>query len=114
MHDREPDVSEERDRGLAVERTDLAWNRSGLALLACLAIVARRFFPLDTRVDHVAAYLLLGLGGLSWAFGLLLGRRAAESARHGAPAAARLRVATGSTVVIAVAAFALDLFPPEE
>jgi uncharacterized membrane protein YidH (DUF202 family) len=103
----------DRDPGVAAERTGLAWSRSGLALLACLAILARRFFPLDTRADHLAAFLLLGAGGLGWAIAAFRGRgRSLTGGRTGAAAATRLRFLTASTVTIAIAAFALGAFPP--
>jgi hypothetical protein len=103
----------DRDPGVAAERTGLAWSRSGLALLACLAILARRFFPLDTRADHVAAFLLLGAGGLGWAVAAFWGRgRSLTGGRAGAAAAPRLRFLTASTVAIAIAGFALGAFPP--
>jgi hypothetical protein len=106
-------LAEDRDIVVSAERTNLAWNRSGLSLLACLAIVARRFFPLDTRGDHVAALLLLGVGGAGWALTLFAGRRAKPVPPGSPQFELRLRVATISTVAIAVAAFALGLFPPE-
>lgn len=101
---------EERDERVAIERTDLAWSRTGLALLGCLALVARRFVPLDTRADHIAAVALLAAGGGIWAIMLLLARRAGPAA--GAATATRLRLVTLSTIAVAIAAFVLGLFPP--
>ena len=106
------ELDEDRDVVISVERTNLAWNRSGLALLACLAIIARRFFPVDTRADHVAALLLLGAGAAGWAVTLYVGRRAGPPSSDTAEIDRRLRVATISTTAIGVAAFALGLFPP--
>ena len=106
------ELHEDRDIVVSRERTNLAWSRSGLSLLACLAIVARRFFPFDTRADHVAALVLLGGGGVGWAVTLLLGQRASPVVPGSSEAARRLRVVTVSTVAVAIAAFALGLFPP--
>jgi hypothetical protein len=108
-----PGLGEDRDELVSNERTSLAWSRSGLSVLACLAVVARRFFPLDSRADHVAALLLLGVGGAGWAVSLVLGRRSQPVAPGSPESVVRLRVAAVATVVIAVAAFALGLFPPD-
>ncbi len=106
-------LGSDRDARVAAERTGLSWSRSGLSLLACLAIVARRFFPLDTRADHVAAFLLLGLGGLGWAIAALWGRgRSLTAGRSSVAVARRFRFLTFSTVVLAVAGFVLGAFPP--
>ncbi|MGQ0802512.1 MAG: DUF202 domain-containing protein [Actinomycetota bacterium] len=103
----------DRDRVVAAERTGLAWGRSGLAVLACIAILARRFFPLDTRADHVAAFLLLGVGGLGWAVSAYRGHgRSLMTGIGGVEAARRFRLVTVSTLAIAVAGFVLGLFPP--
>ena len=107
------ELSEDRDIRISAERTGLAWGRSGLGVLACLAILARRFFPLDTRTDHVVAFLLLGIGGLGWAVSAYLGRaHAIGTGTAGAASGRRLRFITLSTVAIAVAGFVLGLFPP--
>jgi hypothetical protein len=45
---------ERPDPGLASERTDLAWNRSGLALLACGAAVARGITVGEPNPGHIA------------------------------------------------------------
>ncbi len=103
------ELYETPDSGVAAERTDLAWGRSGLALLACLAILARRFFPFDTRADHVAAFLLLGAGGLGWAVSAYL--RRGRTLVPGAATARRLLLVTVFTTAIALAGFAISLFP---
>jgi len=108
-----PAPDADRDEVVAAERTGLAWGRSGLALLACIAIVARRFFPLDTRADHVAAFLLLGAGGLGWAVSAYRGGgRSLMTGMAGPEAARRFGLVTVSTVVVAVAGFVLGFFPP--
>ncbi len=37
-----PSPGEERDPGLAAERTEAAWSRSGLALVVCIAAIMKR------------------------------------------------------------------------
>ncbi|HEX6311727.1 MAG TPA: hypothetical protein VF152_08875 [Acidimicrobiia bacterium] len=98
---------------MAAQRTGLAWSRSGLALLVCLAIIARRFFPFATRAEHVAGFLLLGGGGLGWAIAAYWGRGHSLTAGVGGAAAApRFRLLTLATVAVAVAGLALAAFPP--
>ncbi len=107
------DLGEDRDIRIAAERTGLSWGRSGLGLLACIAILARRYIPPDTRTDHVVAYLLLGVGGLGWAVSAYFGRaRAIGTGTAGAASPRRLQFIAASTVAIAVAGFVLGLFPP--
>jgi hypothetical protein len=109
-----PGLDEDRDRVVAAERTGLSWSRSGLALLACLAVLARRFFPLDSRADHVAAFLLLGAGGLGWAVSAYRGRgRSMLTGTGGPEVARRFRLVTVSTVAVAIAGFVLGLFSPD-
>jgi len=108
---RDPDG---RDPGLAAERTDLAWNRSGLALLGCGAAVARGMTvgdPLPGRMAVGATILVLG--GVVWVLGGWQARRR-SSARGPRRVAARydlLPVAVG-TAAVGVAAFVLGLFFP--
>lgn len=102
------------DPGLASERTDLAWNRSGLALLGCGAAVAKGMTvgdPLPGRLAVGSTILVLGF--VVWVLG-------AWQARHrAAPGLARpvarprdlLPIAAG-TATVGVAAFVLGLFFP--
>ncbi len=40
--------------GLARERTVLSWNRSGLALVVCVAVLVRHLWPFETPGEYVA------------------------------------------------------------
>ena len=61
--------------GLAPERTDLAWNRNALALLACGAAVLKGFPPARLSARHVVGVVILVLGGLTWVLGAHAARR---------------------------------------
>jgi uncharacterized membrane protein YidH (DUF202 family) len=102
------------DPGLASERTDLAWNRSGLSLLACGAAVARGLTIAEPAAERIGVGVaILVLGGLTWALGGWQARRRTRPglARHVARPVDLLPVALG-TASIGVAAFFLGLFFP--
>lgn len=102
------------DPGLAAERTDLAWNRSGLALLACGAAVAKGMTvgdPVPGRTAVGATVLVLGV--VVWVLGAWQARRRSGPGRtrRVARPADLLPVAIG-TAVVGIAAFVLGLFFP--
>jgi inner membrane protein YidH len=101
------------DPGLASERTDLAWNRSALALLACGAAVLRGFPPADFSARHVVGAVILVLGGFTWAMGAYEARRRSRPglARTVATRRDLVPVAVGTTGV-GVAAFVVAAFYP--
>jgi uncharacterized membrane protein YidH (DUF202 family) len=103
-----------RDPGLASERTDLAWNRSGLALLGCGAAVARGMTvgdPLPGRIAVGTAILVLGV--VVWVLGAWQARRRSAPGLGRAVARSRdlLPIALG-TAAVGAAAFTLGLFFP--
>jgi uncharacterized membrane protein YidH (DUF202 family) len=53
------------DVGLAAERTVLAWNRSGLAVVVCVAVLLRHVWPLQ-GTDHEVALGLIGAAVIVW------------------------------------------------
>jgi uncharacterized membrane protein YidH (DUF202 family) len=68
-----------RDPGLAAERTDLAWDRSGLSLLACGALVLRGLGQKPLPAENIAlGTFILALGIVTW----VLGTWHATHARH--------------------------------
>jgi uncharacterized membrane protein YidH (DUF202 family) len=98
-----------RDSGLAVERTDLAWNRSGLAVAVTVAIVLRRLWPLQ-GARTVLALALIAAGGAAWVAGMRLGRRIGQAAgadRTLGESACRM-MAIG-TVLLAIAGFIVSV-----
>lgn len=56
--------------GMAAERTDLAWSRSGVSLGACGVIVLKGLPGITGNArDAVAGAVLLALGALTWGLG---------------------------------------------
>jgi putative membrane protein len=99
---------------LADERTDLAWNRSGLALIACGLVVMRGFTLAGLPPAQVAVgAVILVLGALTYALaGWHAQRRLrGEGTARPAKTADLLPVAIGIAIV-GLAAFVLGaLFP---
>jgi len=60
-----PDPPDAPDSGLAAERTVLAWNRSGLAVVVCVAVLLRHVWPLQ-GTDHEVALGLIGAAVIVW------------------------------------------------
>jgi uncharacterized membrane protein YidH (DUF202 family) len=109
----ESDSVQSRSR-LADERTDMAWNRSGLAILAC-GILVMRGLTLQhlERRDVAVGAVILGLGILSY---LLAGwharRRHSGKLVETAACASDLGPLAAGVAVIGVAAFILGLLFP--
>ncbi len=107
-----PGLAGEPDPGLASERTDLAWNRSGLAVVVVVAIMLRRLWPLQ-GFKSVVALMLIAAGATAWAAGMYLARRQ----RPGTGAVSLLgvsacRVLTVGTLILAGAGFLLGVLSP--
>lgn len=93
------------ETGLAEERTVLAWNRSGLAVVVCVAVLLRHVWPLR-GTDQELALGLIAAAVAAWAIVLAVltvsdGRRAAY-VPHGA---GLFRLMTGATLLLALVGF---------
>jgi len=98
----------------ADERTDLAWNRSGLAIIACGLIVMRGLTVSGLeRSDVAVGAVILGLGLASYVLAGWHARRRLAPGRAERPAEPHdlLPLAIGVTT-IGVAAFVLGLLFP--
>jgi len=100
------------DRSSARERTELAWNRSGLAVAACIAVILRRIWPLR-GTDLIVALACISAGALVWAVALSAGRALSSRAgQQGGPISQlRATAITVGTLAIALTAFVLAFFP---
>jgi hypothetical protein len=96
------------DRGLAGERSDLAWNRSGLAVAACVVILLRRIWPLQ-GTGQVVALACISAGAAAWGLALLAGRAAAGGERRRL-STRRAGAITVGTLALALAALILGFF----
>ena len=98
--------------GLAGERTDMAWSRSGLAVLSCLAAIAKRFLPNLNNLSAtgwVVSALVVGTSG--WIIGLFWARLAAATSMSGRLVAneTTLRVVAYGTAMLAAVALGVAL-----
>lgn len=98
--------------GLAGERTVLAWNRSGLAVVVCVAVLVRHVWPLRGPDQEVALGLIAG-AVVVWAIVLAV---LTISAGHRDPAAPHdanvFRLMTAATLLLAVVGFVATFAAP--
>jgi uncharacterized membrane protein YidH (DUF202 family) len=98
--------------GLAQERTELAWSRSGLAVLATVAIIIRHIWPLSGD-RSVVVLALIAVGAVIWVTALRLGRRARLGANDNGPLSrSTCRMLTVATLTLALAGAVAAIFLP--
>jgi uncharacterized membrane protein YidH (DUF202 family) len=100
------------DRGLAQERTALAWNRSGLAVIVCVAVLLRHLWPLRGS-DQLVALGLVAVLVIAWAVSVVL-IWTYQNRYHRAllNRNTRLGLLAAGTVLLAIGATILTLLTP--
>ena len=106
------EVAEVWDEGLAPQRTQLAWGRTGLAVAVALAVLGRRAWELGGGLA-VATLVVVAAGGLVW----LLGMRTSRDLHlhmepHGLVGSRAFGMVTVGTLLLAVGAVAFGLLLP--
>ena len=98
--------------GLARERTALATNRSGLAVVVCLAVLLRHLWPLS-GADEPVVLGLIAAAAIIWALAILRLRAYRDGRRSGSPPGDRaFGLMTAATVVLAIGGITLTLLTP--
>ncbi|MFZ0170721.1 MAG: DUF202 domain-containing protein [Acidimicrobiales bacterium] len=96
----------------AQERTELAWARSILAVVACVAVLLRRVWPLE-GARELAALAGISASAFVWAAAYVLARRTKlRQAERFVLSWRTLQLITAATVGLGVVAFVLGLFSP--
>ena len=100
---RAPDDPEERDPGLARERTSLAWTRTAISFAALGGVVL--------KANVVPGLIILAVAPVVWELGRISGSR---SPRPGLPVAGtvRIRIITVSIVLVSLLALIVALLAP--
>ncbi|MGA2836945.1 MAG: DUF202 domain-containing protein [Acidimicrobiales bacterium] len=96
-----PGLDGEWDEGLAPERTQLAWGRTGLAVVVVVGVLARRVWTLNGAVG-VVGLVIVALGTLVWLAGMHESHRLeAGMVPHGLTGDRAFRLVTAGTVLLA-------------
>ena len=104
-------VPDPQDPGLAGERTALAWNRSGLAVVVCVAVLLRHVWPLHGTDQELALGLIAG-AVVVWAVVLAVLTLASRSHDADMPHTANLfRLVTAGTLLLAFVGFVAAFGP---
>jgi len=96
--------------GLARERTVLAWNRSGLAAVVCIAVLLRHIWPLQGTGEYVAL-AVIAAAAIVWAVSLLVFTSSSANRSDEALFGEKVfRFMTVGTLMLAVVGFVLAFY----
>lgn len=104
------------DEGLAAERTELAWSRSGVAIMACGVVIAKGLPEISGVPSRpITGGLILVLGLVTWGLGLQSARRrrAEEGGERGVAVWRDLAPIAIGTAAVGLASFLLGFFDPD-
>ena len=102
-------AAEQWDEGLAPQRTQLAWGRSGLAMGVAVAVLARRAWLAGGALEAVAL-VVVGVGGLVWLVGMQRSRDLhLPMAPHGLTGGRAFVLVTVGTLLLAAGALSLGV-----
>ena len=104
-----PVPEDEELGGLAAERTELSWNRNGLAMVVVAAAILRQLIDPDRQGAAAITAALLVAGAAAWIVTLGYSRTVASPALAGRVHAdpARLRAVAVGTVLLGAGALVL-------
>lgn len=98
------------DEGLAAERTDLAWSRSGLSLGVCGLIVLRGLPSVTGHPSRpIVGFVILVLGVATWGLGYWSAHQRRPSVDRPRPVATRRDLAPAAYGTAAVGTIGLAL-----
>jgi len=87
----------------------MSWNRSGLAVLVCLAVLLRHLWPLE-GADQVVALIVIAVAAMVWALALLAFTHAGSGRDENALLTTNVfRLMTVGTVLLAVVGFVVSI-----
>jgi len=99
-------------RGAVPQRTELAWGRTGLALVAAVVVLAGRAWDLGGGLE-VSALVVVAVGGLLWMAGMRLSRDLhVHMEPHGLTGTWAFGLVSAGTVLLAVGASIFGVVAP--
>ncbi len=97
-----PGLDGEWDEGLAPERTQLAWSRTGLAMVVAIGVLARRAYTLNGTAD-IVALVIVAVGAVVWMVGMRESRRLEVAMEpHGLTGRFPFLLVTAGTLLVAL------------